>query len=96
VGILGDLLGPTRFDSHDLAAAQMFSPILVTLGGGRVTIPWARGFCLFGGLGFLPVFILLCVMCIRKPRSWTYVAAFLWAMQGFFQLCHRLSPIMGI
>ena len=95
-GISGDLLGPERFGALDLLNSLSVWPMAVTFGGWFVTIPWARRMFMVGGLAFLPVYIFLLVLCLRKPSSWHYVCVSLWCAQGFFQLCHRASTMMGV
>ena len=96
VGVSGDLLGPMRFDAYDILGSVLMWPVLVVFGGNHVTIPWVRDFCVFGGLAFMPGHIVLLVFCLLRAYRWTYVGAFLWCAQGFFQLCHRLPPIMSV
>ena len=94
-GISGDLLGPERFDAFDFLSSIPLWPIAVTLGGWHVTIPWANRIFLVGGLAFLPVYIFLLVLCLRKPSSSRYICVSLWCAQGFFQLYHRVLPFMA-
>jgi len=96
LGISGDLLGPMRFDLSELIGSLLLSPVLTTVGGIHVTVPWARGICLVGGLAFFPGYIVLLVLVYRDWTPWAYVGAFLWCTQGFFQLCHRAPPMMSV
>ena len=95
VGMSGDLLGPMRFDACELLGALLMSPVLVTFGGEHVTIPWARSFFFCSGMAFLPGYVLLLALWLRKPFRWLYPIVFIWCAMGFFQLCHRLLPMMS-
>ncbi|MCL2825216.1 MAG: hypothetical protein FWD57_14595 [Polyangiaceae bacterium] len=95
-GMSADLLGPMRFDFDYIVSSLVLSPALVTLCGVHVTIAYAKPICTFGGFLFIPVYVVLAVWCVKKPTCLAYPAVCLWCMQGFFQLCHRLPPIMGI
>ena len=94
-GISGEYLGPVRYDGSDLAGAILLSPFLATFFGAACTIPFLSPILMISGLVYIPVYILLLVLCLRKSGNWQYVAVYLWCVQGHFQLLLRMHVVMS-
>ena len=96
IGILGDFFTSEPIHASDILSAILMSPIVVTVGGKAVTFKVVANVFFVGGLLFVPGYVLLLWLCLRRAASWASVGAFIWCAQGYFQVVHRLWAVMSV
>ena len=97
IGILGDVfLSPEPFSFSNIVGGILFSPLIVTFGGGHVSIEGAKDFFLLGGLLFWPVYIGLAVLWLKLESISSLLLVLPWTAQAFFQIGLRLAVMSGV
>ena len=97
IGISGDyFLSPDPFRVSDVLAAILFSPLVVTLGGGHVTTQGFEPLFLIGGLLFWPIYFGLAICWLGRGWLACLLLILPWTAQGFFEICYRQTVMWGV
>lgn len=97
MGVLGDVFtSPIPIDFGAIAAGIVLSPLVVTFGGGHVSIQGAEDLFFLGGLFFWPAYAALSFLWLRFGMIPPLVFVLPWTAQGFFEIGLRMAVLSGV